>query len=418
MRSIAIVGAGVAGCHLAAGLQQAGYAVTLISDRSPDDVLAGPAPGSAGVFGPARAAERSVGLNLWDAVCPPIGGIQMAVAPPSAPPLLTIQSDLDEPAQAVDLRLKSAAWIPLLRERGVTVGIQALTLDDLDALTQIHDLVIVTAGRRGFGELFPRDAEKSPHTAPQRTLFQAFVTGLAEPMGPTPGRITLMPGVGEVVCVPFYARTGQACHSILIEAVPGGPLDPLPTGADDAATLSAVQQTLKTLVPWDENWQTPLTLVDNQAILRGAITPCVRHPIGRLPSGATVLGVGDSVMLLDPLAAQGANNAVRMAHHVLRAITAHGMAPFDATWMQATFDAYWAYGQAVTQFCDVLLAPPQPFHLEVFAAAAHQPQVAHDLVHGFVDPPSVLPWFGEASAAATYLNQQLERQCCSIPAIC
>ncbi|HYF63497.1 MAG TPA: styrene monooxygenase/indole monooxygenase family protein [Herpetosiphonaceae bacterium] len=406
MRTIAIVGAGVAGCHLAAGLQQAGYAVTLVSDRTPDEILDGPAPGSAGIFGPARAAERSVGLNLWDESCPPIGGIRVAVAPPGADPLLTIQSDLDAPAQAVDLRLKSAAWLRLLAERGVAVRTEALTLEDLDGLARDHDLVIVTAGRRGFGELFPRDAAKSTHSAPQRNLFQAFVTGLAEPSGPTPGRITLVPGVGEVICVPFLARTQQACHSLLIEAIPGGLLDPLPAGADDASTLAAIQQTLQTLLPWDDQWRAPLALVDDRAILRGAITPCVRRVVGRLPSGAAVLGVGDAVMLQDPLAAQGANNAVRMAHHFIRAIRERGAAAFDADWMQATFEAYWEYGQAVTRFCDVLMAPPEPFHLEIFAAAAQQPQVAHDFVHGFVDPPSVLPWMAEAAAAAAYLEGQ------------
>ena len=86
----------------------------------------------------------------------------------------------------------------------------------------------------------------------------------------------------------------------------------------------------------------------------------MRKPVGRLPSGALVLGLADTVCLNDPITGQGSNNASKAAKVYMDAIVARGDRPFDAAFMQATFDAYWAYAQFVTGWTNALLQPAAP----------------------------------------------------------
>ncbi len=66
MRKIAIVGSGQAGLQLAFGLLRNGYAVTLYSDRTPEEVLNSRVPATAFIFDRGLSYERELGLNFWD----------------------------------------------------------------------------------------------------------------------------------------------------------------------------------------------------------------------------------------------------------------------------------------------------------------------------------------------------------------
>lgn len=67
---IAIVGAGQSGLQMALGLQAKGYQVTLLTNRTPDQVRAGKVMSSQCMFDRALQAERELGLNWWDDSCP------------------------------------------------------------------------------------------------------------------------------------------------------------------------------------------------------------------------------------------------------------------------------------------------------------------------------------------------------------
>jgi len=67
MRSVAVLGAGIAGLIAAHGLRRAGYSVTLYSDRTPEQWLTSRPTGTAARFGPALAYERELGLAHWEA---------------------------------------------------------------------------------------------------------------------------------------------------------------------------------------------------------------------------------------------------------------------------------------------------------------------------------------------------------------
>jgi len=70
MRKIAIFGAGQAGLHLGIGLVDAGYAVTLVSDRTPEAIQHGKPMGTPILLPNTLQLERNLGLNFWDEESP------------------------------------------------------------------------------------------------------------------------------------------------------------------------------------------------------------------------------------------------------------------------------------------------------------------------------------------------------------
>src|SRR6516164_10794404 len=78
MRNIAIVGSGQAGLLAAHGLINAGYKVTLYSDRTAEQWLNESRPtGTAARFDISLAYERELGLNHWEKDAPVISYLLM-----------------------------------------------------------------------------------------------------------------------------------------------------------------------------------------------------------------------------------------------------------------------------------------------------------------------------------------------------
>jgi hypothetical protein len=397
MRTIAIVGAGQAGLQLALGLQQHGYAVTLVSDRTPESIWSGSVMSTQGMFHDALETERALGLNLWDAECPPVESMAIRIAGPDGAPALEWQANLERPGQAVDQRVKLAGWMRLFAERGGTLVYAAAGVDDLERLAESHDLVVVAAGKGPISQLFPRDAERSPYSEPQRVLALVTVSGLEEGEY-NQVAINLIPGVGEFFVIPGMTTSGP-CHNLLIEAIPGGPLDCW----DDVGTaeehLARTMECLERILPWEAARFANARVCDDKASLRGRFAPTVRQPVGTLPSGRVVLGMADTVVLNDPITGQGSNNAAKCATAYLNSILAHGDAPFDAAWMQATFDEFWQYAAYVTGWTNAFLAPPPPHVIDILGAASQAPALASRFVNGFNHPPSFFPWLVDPDAA-------------------
>ena len=66
-RRVAIVGAGQSGLQLALGLLQQGYEVTVVSNRTPEEIAVGPVLSSQCMFETALQAERVLGIDHWSA---------------------------------------------------------------------------------------------------------------------------------------------------------------------------------------------------------------------------------------------------------------------------------------------------------------------------------------------------------------
>lgn len=402
MRRILIVGAGQAGLHLALGLLRNGYDVTVVSNRTPEDLRAGRPMSGQAMFGTALGLERDLELDHWADECPPIEGIQFAVPGPDGGKAIGWAARLDRPARSVDQRLKMPVWLAEVERLGGKVVVHDATAADLEAYAAQYDLVMVAAGKGPIASLFERDAARSPYDAPQRALALTYVNGLSPRPEHSAVCFNLIPGVGEYFVFPALTVSGP-CEIMVFEGVPGGPMDCWADVRTPAEHLARSRWILETFLPWEAERCAGIELTDERATLTGRFAPTVRRPVAVLPSGAPVLGVADVVVLNDPITGQGSNNAAKCAASYLGAILERGERPFDAAWMERAFEDYWATARHVTTWTNALLAPPPPHVLELLGAAGELPEVASRFVNGFDDPSDYAEWFLDPDKARAYL---------------
>src|SRR5439155_8692546 len=95
--------------------------------------------------------------------------------------------------------------------------------------------------------------------------------------------------------------TSGPCNTMCFEARPESEMDVWgEVSLDDReAYIDLCKDVLARFFPWEAVRCERIELTDAGGILRGALTPVVRKPVGRLPSGAPVLGLGDAVVLND-----------------------------------------------------------------------------------------------------------------------
>ena len=377
MSRVLIAGAGQCGLQLALTLQTQGADVTLVAGRSKLPNITS----TQVLFAPALGLERAAGLDLWRDQVPPVTGIEFTTVV-GGQRVAAWSGDLDAPAASVDQRTKFAAWQQLFTERGGDLRIQQLDRQGLDDLGRDYDLVVVSTDRDGLGSVF----ETRQRHAPARALAAVYLADVE----PCPrGRFTLLPGIGEVIEVD--ALTGEPgserpCRMVLIEAIPGSPLDAFAGLTDPAARLDRLAGLLREHLPEDRYPHAELT--DPGATLVGGVSAVLRNPVARLPSGRSVLGAGDAIAKVDPAGAQGANSAVRCADSYARGILEH-TGSFDPEWMRDTATAWLdtVAGPAVA-WTDAILEPPAPL-MGLLAAAERNPGLANSLANLFAQPARV-----------------------------
>ncbi|WP_260855191.1 styrene monooxygenase/indole monooxygenase family protein [Mesorhizobium amorphae] len=311
---------------------------------------------------------------------------------------------LDKPAQSVDQRVKIPVWMSEFERRGGTLEIKEAGIADLETYAASSDLTIVAAGKGDIARLFERDAEKSPFDKPQRALALTYVHGMTPRPEHSAVCFNLIPGVGEYFVFPALTNSG-GCEIMVLEGIPGGPMDCWKDVSSPQEHLARSKWILDTFLPWEADRCRNVELTDANGILSGAFPPTVRKPVGRLPSGRLVLGLADAVCLNDPITGQGSNNASKAARVYMDAILAHGDRPFDAAFMQATFDRYWQYAQYVVGWTNALLTPPPPHVLNIMGSAQAYPALAKRIANGFNNPPDLFPWFAVPEEADRYLQQ-------------
>lgn len=405
MRSIAIVGAGQSGLQLAHGLLAAGHDVTVVSDRTPEQIRTGRVTSTQIMFGPALGLERAAGLNAWDGKAPGITALEATVWDPPGTPALRFTGRLDEDAQSVDQRVKMPDWLDLFQARGGRVRYAAADGQRLAALAASHDLTLVASGRGELSRLFPRDPARSPYDRPQRTLACIYLYGVGHhPEHSAPHvRSHLSPEAGEIFVIPALT-TGGLCDIVLFEGLPGGPFDCWQDHPAPADCLTRALGLLRRHAPAEYELCRGAEPTDAGGTLYGAVTPTVRHPVAEVAPGTCVLGMADAVVVNDPVTGQGSNNAARCAARYLRAIKERGTAPFDRAWMERTFDTFWDHAQHATEFTNAMLRP-LPDHVQrLLAAAAECPAVAHRFVNGYADPADFRHWLTDPEAAESYLT--------------
>ncbi|MEV7780169.1 styrene monooxygenase/indole monooxygenase family protein [Kitasatospora sp. NPDC088351] len=407
MRRIAVVGAGQAGLQLALGLVAGGYEVTLVAARTPAELRCGPVLSTQAMFGPALRIERAARLDLWADEAPAVRSVDSVLVTPPGVRALEFTMTLDEPAQSVDQRMKLARWLELLAARGGRVEYRTLDRAGLRKLAERHELTVVAAGRGELAGIFERDGDRSPFDAPQRALSCLYVHGVGSPdpaAGPR-ARMHALPGAGELYLQPALTLSGP-CAILLWEALPGGPLDCFADRPSPVAQLARIRELLHTYLPWEAELWAAAEPTDAGAGLYGAVTPTVRRPVARLDGGAGevhVLGLGDALVVNDPITGQGANSAARAADAYLRAITEHGDASFTPAWMRDTFERFWRqHARHTVDFTATMLTVPD--HLQgVFAAAAQHDDVARRLANTYAEPSDHAAWLAAPESTEAYL---------------
>jgi|SRR5581483_3882476 len=386
MGGIGIVGTGISGLQLALYLQGAGVDTTVYAPQPAGELRAGRLLNLVFRWAPTVGREQELGLDLWPEHS--VGAVHVRVAGEGAPAFC---GRLPAAARATDFRLYLPALLEHYEARGGRVVVGATDPAGLEALARRHELVVVAAGRDGFGGVFPRHPGRSPHTGPARHVTAGLYRGIAgpEPAGPD---ITLVPGVGEIFLLRFHSFDGPAV-ALSVEAVPGGPLDRLSDlayEADPAAFESALLALLERFAP------ALARRVDRAAfgltrpldLLQGRLTPVVRQAVAPLAGGRAAIAIGDAWILNDPIAAQGANLGSRCAFLLGDAVLAGG--PYDEAFCRRVESRLWAAALAPTTLSNALLEPPSEAAVAALVEAAQDQARADRFAAGFADPEDML----------------------------
>jgi hypothetical protein len=404
MKRITIVGGGHSGLQLGIGLLQKGYKVKIIQDRSAEQIADGRVTSSQCQFNISLQHERDLGFPFWEDSCPPVEGIAFAVAGPDASgKLIDWEARLDDAGHSIDQRVKIPRWMAEFEHLGGKLEIKSANIDMLEAEAKFSDLVIVASGKGEISKLFERDPERSPFDAPQRALALTYVHGMTPRENFSAVNFNLIPGVGEYFVFPALTKSGP-CDIMVFEGIPNGPMDTWRDVKTPDEHLAKSKEILSSFLPWEADRCRDIEMTDEGGMLSGRFPPTVRKPVGTLPSGAKVMGLGDAVCLNDPITGQGANNASKAAAVYLDAILRHGDQPFDEVWMAATFERFWDYAQWVVRWTNMMLLPPPPFVLDIMGSAQVLPNLAGRIANGFNDPRDFFPWFADPTAAYDYLT--------------
>jgi len=404
MAKVTIVGGGQSGLQLGIGLVQSGHDVTVVSDRTPEQIHDGRVTSSQFMFANALDTERALGIELWDDTCPKTEGIEFSIPHPEirGEKALTFASRLDRPGMSVDQRVKFPRWMEHLESIGGRLVLHEATVADLERYADESDLVVVAAGKGEIARLFERDAERSTFDQPMRALALTYVTGMTPRPEYSAVCFNLCPGVGEYFVFPALTTAGE-CEIMVFEGVPGGPMDCWGDVTTPEEHLAKSKWILDTFFPWEGERNRSSELTDPLGTLVGRFPPTIRKPVATLPSGRPVLGMADVVVLNDPITGQGSNNAAKCADVYLGAIAARPEGPFDAAWMAGTFETYWAYAKSVVGWTNALLVPPPEHVLNLLGAASQDQRVAHRFVNGFDDPRDYDDWLMDPVKADAYL---------------
>jgi hypothetical protein len=286
----------------------------------------------------------------------------------------------------------------------------------LEELTRDYELVVVSTGKGELGQVFPRDKSKSPFDRPQRVLALNYVTAGNQLAGATQDstdsiRMSMIPGVGEFFTFPGLTVSGP-CQMMVFEGVVGGPMDCWSDVTTPQDQLERSLEILREYFPHESENFAGASLTDEGATLLGRITPTVRSAVGQLANGGLVFGVGDAVVLNDPLTGQGSNNATMAARYYFDAILRRGNESFDQAWMERTFDEFWrGWGQWAVAWTNDMLKPRREHQLAIFSDAVEHPALAASVVNGFDDPRTFFPWWFDSAAAVEFVEFFIDYFC-------
>ena len=379
-RKIAIVGAGQAGLQLGFALLKEGYSVTLVTDKTGDEIAASQITATPALYWRGQQFEHDLGIDYWDDEVFSNKEVQLGIRNEHGELQLRVAGQfINGTAQMIDLRLKYPRWIEEFSRRGGELINGRPDVAALDTLAAAHDLLFIATGRANTS-LFERNAERSIWPGPLRRVRAIFLDA------PDLDRWnnTFVPGIGELAASPALGLGNRPGQALLVWGNLGGPLD-FADGLNGAEVTEGIKAAFQRYNPDYYDEIADKNLLDDKAWVTGAVTPIVRNPTARLPSGRLAVALGDAAITVDPLTGQGLNNASYSADVFARSILAQGDEPLDAAWAESTAEDAWDFIRHSYLLNRVLLDPPS--HQDpVFPAASRNPRLADELISGFPDP--------------------------------
>ena len=401
MADIGIIGSGIAGLQLALSLQQHGMAATIYAERTPEQELRRRLPSMVARNACTRAREQQLAVNHWDQ--PSHDKVRLSMAIRGARPL-TLAGTIAPPANAVDMRIYAARLLDDFSTRGGRVIIRTVRAEQLEDLASRHDLLVVASGRANLSSIFPRVAEHSPFTRPQRLAIAGLFRGIGY-AEPRTLEVIVNPGSGEILCVPIQSfEPGLTGVAVLIAA--GGLFEPLrhlryeTNPRTFVAALLAFLRAHATSIyeridPRAFDLSRPLDLT------YAAITPTVRQSFIALANGRYAIALGDAHVVIDPITGQGANNASHAAAALAGAILDAEV--FDRAFCRRVEQNICSYVVPVSDAANARLQPPTLHFRELLMAAARDQAIADVYGDSFNHPERFWAIASSAERTAAFL---------------
>ncbi|MGL9620310.1 FAD-dependent monooxygenase [Bradyrhizobium sp. U531] len=308
-RNVGIVGAGIAGLHLALYLQKHGVDATVITDRPPEDYRNIRLLNTVAHHHVTLAREDYLGVNHWT---DPKDHYYYHDHVFNFPQPLSFRGDFSKPSRAVDYRIYLPALMQDFANRGGKIEYRRIEERDIRPLVARFDLLVVSTGKGPLGQLFNYRPEHTPYSQPQRRLCVGLYTGVRQP-DPMNVTLSVSPGHGEMIVIPTITFGGIA-NALLMENVPGGDMEELATLSYDDNPKHFLKVLLGKLekhhpTTYDRIDTARFDLAQPQDLLQGGVVPTVRTTMVEFDDGKCAIALGDVHAIVDPMMGQGANVA-------------------------------------------------------------------------------------------------------------
>jgi 2-polyprenyl-6-methoxyphenol hydroxylase-like FAD-dependent oxidoreductase len=308
-RHIGVIGAGIAGLHLALYLQKHGVAATIITDRTPEDYRTIRLLNTVAHHHVTVAREDHLGVNHWS---DPRVHYYYHDHFFNFPEPIHFRGDFSKASRAVDYRIYLPALMQDFLQRGGKIEYRRIEEGDIASLVGRFDLLVVSIGKGPLGQLFTYRPEHSPYSQPQRRLCVGLYTGVRQP-DPMNVTLSVSPGHGEMIVIPTISFDGIA-SALLMENVPGGDMEELATLSYDDNPKHFRQVILDKLEKhhpstYDRIDTARFDLAQPLDLLQGGVVPTVRNTVVEFDGGKCAIALGDVHSIVDPMMGQGANVA-------------------------------------------------------------------------------------------------------------
>jgi len=393
-RNIGIVGAGIAGLHLALYLQKHGVDSTIITDRAPEDYRDSRLLNTVAHHHVTIAREDYLGVNHWT---DPKDHYYYHDHVFNFPQPLSFRGDFSRPSRAVDYRIYLPALMNDFARRGGKIEYRRIEAGDIAPLVHRFDLLVVSTGKGPLGQLFTYRPEHTPYSQPQRRLCVGLYTGVRQP-DPMNVTLSVSPGHGEMIVIPTVTFDGVA-NALLMENVPGGDMEELATlSYDDNPKhfLSVLLGKLEKHHPttYDRIDTSRFGLAQPQDLLQGGVVPTVRNTVVEFDGGKCAIALGDVHSIVDPMMGQGANVASYAAFVLGEEIVSSDV--LDARFCEKVDLKRQDRVLAASRWTNIMLQPPSEALGMLIGTMSQNPVLANEFTENFNYPDR--QWDGVSTA--------------------